>query len=171
MFEMLFGPLLQAQRDERLLIMEREEARLALTLPHMSGLPPELLGRVLAVATEQMSLPPAALLAIRFTCRHGFSAASHPCCCETSRLQSRSCRTPCGIGAIEAGLVLTIGSKIGVQETPKASCIDELRCPDASRDWYTAHSEFVNRLAVPSMRDRDLGSIAGLRRLQVCTAP
>ena len=34
-----------------------------------AGLPSELLGRILEVAADQMSLPPTALLAMRFTCR------------------------------------------------------------------------------------------------------
>ena len=38
-------------------------------LPCRAGLPSELLGRILEVAADQMSLPPTALLAMRFTCR------------------------------------------------------------------------------------------------------
>ena len=34
-----------------------------------AGLPSELLGRIMEVAADQMSLPPTALLAMRFTCR------------------------------------------------------------------------------------------------------
>ncbi len=39
------------------------------SLLYRAGLPSELLGRILEVAADQMSLPPTALLAMRFTCR------------------------------------------------------------------------------------------------------